>query len=288
MRTANLPPSPTSTAQSERPSTSADALASASAIVSRIAHGLSAKTGVDADDLWGVGVLGALEAARRFDDARGMKREVWVAHGARNAMLDELRRLDHLPRRLRTQSAATGRARAKLSHALGRAPTRAEVAAVLDLAEADVAAAEQASAPATHLSADSAIAARLPNPTAVLEAREACAAVVAALALLSDREQRVMALRFTDDLNLREIGQVLLLSEARVCQILGGALEKLRAQVGAPRRATPPSRRGTGGAEPRARAPARGRSLEVSGGSRAPPSARVGAVRASMAHVARG
>ena len=77
-----------------------------SALIDRVARRIAMRTGLQSafDDLWSAGALGLLEAARRFDGGRGVTFETFVEHRIRGAMLDELRRMDHLPRRLRSRT----------------------------------------------------------------------------------------------------------------------------------------------------------------------------------------
>jgi RNA polymerase sigma factor for flagellar operon FliA len=98
-------------------------------VVRRTANHLSSRTGVSADELWSAGALGILEAARRYDPSKGVKLEAFIAYRVRGAMLDELRRMDRLPRRLRNKLAEIDRVRRTLAQQLGREPEREELAA---------------------------------------------------------------------------------------------------------------------------------------------------------------
>src|SRR3569832_1115907 len=84
-----------------------------SSVIDRIARRIVMRTGLQSaiDDLWLVGALGLMEASRRFDATRGVTFETFVEHRVRGAMLDELRRKDHLPRRLRSRTDDVQKAR---------------------------------------------------------------------------------------------------------------------------------------------------------------------------------
>src|SRR3954470_7119428 len=101
-----------------------------SSVIDRIVRRIVMRTGLHSalDDLWSAGALGLLEAAGRFDAARGVTFETFVEHRIRGAMMDELRRMDHLPRRLRSRTDDVQKARHKLSAELGRTASSEEVA----------------------------------------------------------------------------------------------------------------------------------------------------------------
>src|SRR4051812_907894 len=106
------------------------------------------------DDLWSAGALGLLEAAPRFDAARGVTFETFVEHRIRGAMLDELRRMDHLPRRLRSRTDDLQKARQKIASQVGREATTEELAAEMKIDLEELSALEALLEP--HLSLDNA------------------------------------------------------------------------------------------------------------------------------------
>ncbi|BDG08001.1 sigma-70 family RNA polymerase sigma factor [Anaeromyxobacter paludicola] len=199
------------------------------ALIDRAARRLAARTGgaVSADDLWSVGALGLLEAARRFDPAQNVRFESFAEHRIRGAMRDEMRRMDHLPRRLRARTEELGRARAQLTKDLQREPTSDEVAAALGLAvdEADgLAGLEQPVLPMTYeLEGVSEERADDLVDRAQLRGRLACA-----VGQLPERLQLVLSLHYVEGLTYREIAQVLEVSEPRVCQLHSEAVRKVR------------------------------------------------------------
>src|SRR2546430_5910557 len=105
------------------------------AIIDRLARRLVARTGLHSayDDLWSAGALGLIESGRRFDSTRGASFETFAEHRVRGAMLDELRRIDHLPRRLRSRTDDVQKSQRKLSGELGREATLDEVAQDLNM-----------------------------------------------------------------------------------------------------------------------------------------------------------
>jgi RNA polymerase sigma factor for flagellar operon FliA len=204
-------------------------------MIERQARRISARTGhlVEPGDLFTAGALGLLEARRRFDPARGVKFETFVEHRVRGAMADELRNLDHLPRRLRAETEALQKAKKKLSHERGREVGTDELAAELNQSAEDVAALQALSEPALSLTPE------LPMPSydepadvqlakAQLKKRlaDAIASLPARLALL-------MSLYYVEGLTYKEIAEALEVTEARVCQLHGQAVKELRATFAA-------------------------------------------------------
>ena len=106
-----------------------------SSVIDRVVRRIVMRTGLQSafDDLWSAGAVGLLEAARRFDASRGVTFETFVEHRIRGAMLDELRRMDHLPRRLRSRTDDLQKARKKLQGQLGRDASTEELATELKL-----------------------------------------------------------------------------------------------------------------------------------------------------------
>ena len=104
-------------------------------LIDRMARRIAGRLGSFSvvDDLWSAGALGLLDAAKLFDESLGASFETFAQHRIRGAMLDELRRLDHLPRRLRAEAAGVARAREALSKELQRPATDDEVATRLGI-----------------------------------------------------------------------------------------------------------------------------------------------------------
>jgi RNA polymerase sigma factor FliA len=203
-------------------------------LVDRVARRVAARSGgaVSPDDLWSAGALGLLEAARRFDGARDVRFETFAEHRIRGAMLDEMRRMDHLPRRLREQAEGVQRARSRLGQSLQREPTSDEVAEAAGVAVDELAALESVTQPhSTDLEEIAAIAPSADEEVARVEQRAALAAAVAAL---PERQQLLLSLHYVEGLTYREIARILDISEPRVCQIHGEATAALRQAMESP------------------------------------------------------
>ncbi len=196
---------------------------------------------VQADDLIQAGVLGLLEAARHYDAAHGASFETYAGIRIRGSMLDEVRRQDWVPR-------ATHRDTRRIADAMNRVSARTgshasgqevadEMGVDLDTYHKMVAKVAQTRV----LSLEDAFGAETDyadllegpddDPGGALEHQAFLGAVVAGIDGLPEREQLVLSLYYDDELNLKEIGSVLGVSESRVCQIHGQALARLRANL---------------------------------------------------------
>jgi len=205
-------------------------------VIDRIVRRIVMRTGLQSafDDLWSAGALGLLEAARRFDSSRGVTFETFVEHRIRGAMLDELRRMDHLPRRLRSRTDDVQKARKKLSGQLGREASTEEVAAELKLDMEEVGGIEALMEP--HIPLDRWAQAAATDEESGIEDRlsrsQMVAALEGAIRGLPDRLQTVLGLHYLEGLTYREIAKMLDVSEPRVCQLHSDGLRKLRAALG--------------------------------------------------------
>jgi RNA polymerase sigma factor FliA len=180
--------------------------------------------------------MGLLDAARRFDPARDVRFETFAEHRIRGAMLDELRRMDHLPRRLRAQAEQLERARARLGQELMREPTTEELAAALGVPIEEAEAVAQLGQPLLSLS-DEGERHEAPGAEEAVSRAELLRAVSGAVAALPERLALVLSLHYAEGLTYREISKVLEVSEPRVCQLHGEALALVRTALrqGAPR-----------------------------------------------------
>jgi len=218
-------------AYGQGPQSDAELLRKHGHIVDRLARRLVIRTGLHSayDDLWSAGALGLIEAARRYEDGRNATFETFAEHRVRGAMLDEMRRLDHLPRRLRTRTDELTKARRKLGTVLGRDPTVEELAAELGVGLEEASRMDALLAP--HLPLDSALP-FLANDAGggedPVERGDLLRALTAAAERLPARLQTVLALHYLDGLTYREIGTILDISEPRVCQLHADAISRLR------------------------------------------------------------
>jgi len=209
-------------------------------MVKRVAVHLKARLPpfMELDELIQVGMIGLIEAAHSFDGARGFEFEHFALSRVRGAILDEVRRQSALPRSAVAFNRSENEAIHVLGSELGRAPTQAELADFLgkDIEEFhkergqakrfETFSMEVVGEEVMNMPADSAS-----QPEVAFEEAEFMEAVVAAIDELPEREKTVMSLYYVDELNLKEIGAVLGVTESRVSQILSTVVKKLRQQL---------------------------------------------------------
>jgi RNA polymerase sigma factor for flagellar operon FliA len=205
-------------------------------LLDRVARRITMRTGLQSafDDLWSAGALGLLEAAKRFDAGRGVSFETFVEHRIRGAMLDELRRMDHLPRRLRSRTDDLQKARKKLQLQLGREASTEELASELKLEMEEVGGIEALLEP--HIPLDRlASAPSADDGDEGMEDRLTRTQMADALAReirnLPDRLQTILGLHYLEGLTYREIAKMLDVSEPRICQLHGEGLKRLKAAL---------------------------------------------------------
>jgi len=188
------------------------------------------------DDLISAGNLGLVEASRSFDPARGKSFETFASYRIRGAMLDDIRSRDPMSRDLRSQSNKIARATAGLELQLGRVPDQQEVAGRLGIGVSALHARRQTMIASAVMGIDDAN--HLPDhlvdrhaidPFEDLARREELGHLAAGIAELPERMQMVLTLYYFDDLNLRQIGVAMGVTESRICQIHREAIGRLRA-----------------------------------------------------------
>jgi RNA polymerase sigma factor for flagellar operon FliA len=220
-------------------------LAEYAPLVKRIANFMIAKlpASVEVDDLIQVGMIGLMDALSRYEEAPGVQFETYAAQRIRGAMLDELRQTDWLPRGARKSMRQIEAAVHALQQRLGRSPIEAEIASELQLPLADY---QQMllDARGTQLihyedfmedGDDDFLERNCPNsnpdPLASLLDDNLRQVLVGAISDLPEREKLLMGLYYEQELNFKEIGAVLGVTESRVCQIHNQAVARLRVKL---------------------------------------------------------
>ena len=201
---------------------------------------------VELDDLVSAGTLGLIEAFEHFDASRGLAFSTFAAPRIRGAMLDELRRLDRVPRSVRRKSRQIDGAVNALAGVLGREPGHAELADGLgiDLAtlwrwQAERESAHVVSLDRTPSGSDTSRAAGewLAGSTdeevddAITHSQEATY-LRDALLEIPEQERTVLSLYYFEELKLNDIARILEVSESRVSQIRSKAIQRLRKKLG--------------------------------------------------------
>ncbi len=190
---------------------------------------------MELDELIQVGMIGLLEAARAYNPGKGIEFENFAHSRVRGAILDEVRRLSFLPRSAVAINKSHSEANHELAVQLGRTPTQAELADHMgkDIEQFhkertqarrfETYSLEVVTEEVMNLSTDAS-----QQPEAIVEHQQFMGALAGAIGELPEREQLVMKLYYVEELNLKEIGDVLDVTESRVSQMLSAVVKKLR------------------------------------------------------------
>ncbi len=193
---------------------------------------------MELDELIQVGMIGLIEADKSFDASKGVDFEVFAKNRIRGAILDQVRKMSYLPRSAIVSIRDHNEASAALTGELGRAPSQAELADFMGK-DADTFQKERTHA---HRFQTVSLEAQLPDsvelpmaqgnePEEELVEEQFMGALAASIGKLPERDRTVVSLYYVEEMNLKEIGAVLEISESRVSQILSACVNKLRVQM---------------------------------------------------------
>lgn len=217
--------------------TNSDALLAHVGLVKRVALHLKTRLPnfMELDELIQVGMIGLFEANNSFDASKGVDFEVFAKNRIRGAILDQVRKLSYLPRSAIVNIRDHNEATAALTGELGREPTQSELAEFMGK---DI---ESFQKERTHahrfqtISLESQLpdtvdmpASEINEPEAQIAEEQFMASLVDSIETLPERERTVISLYYVEEMNLKEIGAVLDVSESRVSQILSSSVQKLR------------------------------------------------------------
>jgi len=220
-------------------------------VAGRVSVGLPQN--IEQSDLVSYGIFGLIDAIEKFDPERNIKFETYAIARIKGAIIDELRSIDWVPRSVRAKARSVERAYAKLENTLLRTPTDAEVAAELGISEAElqamfhqisfvgvVALDEMLSSGGgdrgESTTLGETIADKAEGPVAQFEGEEMKQLLAAAINRLGEREKMVLMLYYYEGFTLAQIGDVLGVTESRVCQIHTKAVLQLRSRMAEPER----------------------------------------------------
>ncbi len=203
---------------------------------------------VENADLISYGIFGLIDAIEKFDADRGIKFETYAIARIKGAIIDELRAMDWVPRSVRARARDIERAYVTLEGKLKRSPSDAEVAEELQISVRDlqdtftklsytsVASFEELWTPGSEKDERTSLMAMLrddsaEDPVAMFETEEIKTILASAIERLPEREKMVIALYYYEGLTLKEIGEVLGVTESRVSQLHTKAVLRLRARL---------------------------------------------------------
>jgi RNA polymerase sigma factor for flagellar operon FliA len=241
-------------ARLERQPATQDAVARHLGLVYHVARALvrGRAIAIELDELVSAGTLGLIDALAHFDASRGLAFATFAAPRIRGAMLDELRRQDHVPRSVRRRARAVGAARDALMSELGAAPNAGQLAARLGVDcdtlwrwQTDCTAANSLPLDVSHTDgSDGTTREGYAEGTQgdvdeALTREQELVALQSALRALGSRERTVLTLYYYEELRLHQIAEVLGVTESRVSQIRTHAIACLRERLGRLRHAKP-------------------------------------------------
>lgn len=213
-------------------------------LVKRIAHHLLARlpSNVVLEDLIQAGMLGLLEASKKYDASKGASFETYAGIRIRGSIIDEVRRGDWTPRSVHRNGRRVSEAIQVVEGRTGRDAQDGEVAAELDISVTEYHALLKDSAESRLFSFDKLIepqeegpgemvAGNEPNPSEEFEQKQFMKSIAREIEGLPEREKLVLSLYYDEGLNLKEIGKVLGVSESRVSQIHSQAALRLRGRL---------------------------------------------------------
>jgi RNA polymerase sigma factor for flagellar operon FliA len=203
--------------------------------------------GVDLESLIHSGIVGLLEALKRYDPRRGVAFQAYARYRIQGEVMEYLRSLDWVSRSVRAWGRKVTEARSRLTRKLGREANPEEVATELKVPLEEYYRIDQKVSEAVLLSfEDLSIASEeewkkaqedfssrpFQDPLAFLEGKDLVEKLASAIEELPERERLVVTLYYHEELTLREIGEILGLSEGRICQIYAQAVSRLRQALG--------------------------------------------------------
>ena len=205
-------------------------------LVKRVAYHLSSRlpSNIAIEDLVQAGMEGLLQAQKVFDASRGINFELFAKTRIRGAMLDEVRRISFSTRNVISTKRKQDEIIRDLTQKLGRQPKNTEVAREMGISIEEYDSDRLLAGSAEFVSTDESpeafeeIDENRGGPEAELEQVEDIEALASAIEKLPERSQQILALYYQEEMNLKEIGEILSVSESRISQILSETAGKLR------------------------------------------------------------
>lgn len=199
---------------------------------------------VEYDDLVGYGVFGLIDAIDKFDLLKEVKFETYASLRIRGAILDQIRKMDWIPRTIRQKQKRIDAAMKEIEAQMGRPASDEEIAKKLEISAdeywewqsqmkiSNVVSLNEFVEQGTEVPFDKHYNTQIDKPDEVLEKEELKEMLQEALLLLTEKEKKVILLYYYEDLTLKEISNILEVSESRISQLHTRALQKMQAKMG--------------------------------------------------------
>lgn len=199
---------------------------------------------VEYDDLVSYGIFGLIDAIDKFDSMKAVKFETYASLRIRGAILDQIRKMDWIPRTIRQRQKQIDTAMKELEQRNGRPATDAELAAYMGISEDEfldwqnqvkadnIISLNEYVEQGNDISSEKSISSGFETPESVVEKSELKKMLEESLELLTEKEKKVILLYYYEELTLKEISCVLEVSESRISQLHTKALQKMRTKMG--------------------------------------------------------
>jgi len=199
---------------------------------------------VEYDDLVSYGIFGLIDAIDKFDNMKAVKFETYASLRIRGAILDQIRKMDWIPRTIRQKQKKIDAVMKEIEASKGRAATDEEIARSLGISDDDylswqsqmkitnVVSLNEFMESGSEIPAEQTGQQRFDSPEEVMENEELKKVLQQALELLTEKEKKVILLYYYEDLTLKEISNVLEVSESRISQLHTRALQKMKGKMG--------------------------------------------------------
>ena len=199
---------------------------------------------VEYDDLVGYGIFGLIDAIDKFDSMKAVKFETYASLRIRGAILDQIRKMDWIPRTIRQRQKRIDAAIKRIEAEHGRAATDEEIASVLGISEEEfgewqsqmkitnIVSLNEFMEQGSEVPAENNKSTHFDSPEEVLEKEELKQMLQDAMGLLTEKERHVIELYYYEDLTLKEISNILEVSESRISQLHTRGLQKMKSKMG--------------------------------------------------------
>lgn len=199
---------------------------------------------VEYDDLVGYGIFGLIDAIDKFDSMKAVKFETYASLRIRGAILDQIRKMDWIPRTIRQRQKKIDAAIKEVEVVKGRNATDEEIAAVLGISGEELGdwqsqmkvtnliSLNEFMEQGSEIPQDNNRNAHFDSPEEAIEKEELKKVLSESLELLTEKERRVIELYYYEDLTLKEISNILEVSESRISQLHTRALQKIKTKMG--------------------------------------------------------